>query len=194
MRFIMNPLAIGPFVGVLGLALTAPLTVISSSRDVLAAEQQSDAAEDAIKQIALTAPQIEAFLLAQKPIAAILSKLSDAESENPSPKVIAQLEFVAKTYKFANYAEYQGVADNIDLVMAGIDPQTKKYVGAAVVIKQQIAQVEADKTLSAKDKKDQLDELNASLQSVGPIKFPGNIDLVLKYYDKLVAATPQDQQ
>ncbi|MGB8278879.1 MAG: hypothetical protein WCF20_13235 [Methylovirgula sp.] len=194
MRFIMNPLAISPFVGVLSLALTAPLTVISSSQDVLATEQQSDAAQDAIKQIALTAPQIEAFLSAQKPIAAILDKLSDAESENPSPKVIAQLDAVAKTYKFANYAEYQDVADNIDLVIAGIDPQTKKYVGAEVVIKQQIAEVEADKTLSAKDRKEQLDELNESLKSLEPIKFPGNIDLVLKYYDKLAQAMQQDDQ
>lgn len=194
MRFIMNPLAISPFVGVLSLALTAPLTVISSSQNVLAAEQQSDAAQDAIKQIALTAPQIEAFLSAQKPIAAILEKLSDAESENPSPKVIAQLDAVAKANKFANYEEYQDVADNIDLVMAGIDPQTKKYVGAEVVIKQQIAEIEADKTLSAKDKKDQLDELNESLKSVEPLKFPGNIDLVMKYYDRLMAAMPQDQQ
>jgi len=33
-----------------------------------------------------------------------------------------------------------------------------------------------------------LEELNEALKSVQPIQFPGNIDLVRKYYDKIDAA------
>jgi hypothetical protein len=48
--------------------------------------------------------------------------------------------------------------------------------------------------MPAADKKQALEELNDALKSVEPVKFPGNIDLVVKYYDKIVAAMPQSEQ
>ena len=100
-----------------------------------------------------------------------------------------QLDAVAKKYKFANYAEYDDVAGNISLVMSGIDPDTKKYVGAEAVIKKEIASVENDKTVAPNDKKEQLEELRAALKSPPvPVKIPANIELVTKNYDKLTAA------
>ena len=80
------------------------------------------------------------------------------------------------------------MVDNISLVLGGFDPATKKYVGAEAVIKAQIAQVQADKKMSAKDKKEALADLNEALKSPPPaIENKGNIDLVAKYYDKLAA-------
>ncbi len=71
-------------------------------------------------------------------------------------------------------------------MLAGFDPATKKYVGTEAVIKAQIAQVQADKKMSAKDKKEALADLNEALKSPAPpIENKGNIDLVVKYYDKL---------
>ena len=64
-------------------------------------------------------------------------------SQNPSPQLVAQLNAVAKANKFADYAEFQHVSDNIGLVLAGIDSQTKKFVGPDVVIKQEIADTQA---------------------------------------------------
>jgi transcriptional regulator of aromatic amino acid metabolism len=79
-------------------------------------------------------------------------------------------------------------------VLGGFDPATKKYVGTEAVIKAQIAQVQADKKMPAKDKKEALDELNEALKTPSPaIENKGNIDLVGKYYDKLVAALGDDQ-
>jgi hypothetical protein len=72
--------------------------------------------------------------------------------------------------------------------MGGIDPQTKTFTEPSVAIKKEIAQVSADKTLSAKDKKQMLQELNEALDSVQPIQFPGNIELVRKYYDRIEAS------
>jgi hypothetical protein len=81
------------------------------------------------------------------------------------------------------------------LVLAGFDPATKKYVGSEAVIKSQIAQVEADKKMSAKDKKEALADLNEALKaSEPPIENKGNIDLIAKYYDKLADLLGQDQQ
>ncbi len=106
--------------------------------------------------------------------------------------MVAQLNAVAKANKFADYAEFQHVSDNIGLVLAGVDPQTKKYVGPDVVIKQEIADIQGDKTMNAQDKQEQLDDLNEQLKSIEPVTIPGNIDLVLKYYDQIVASMPKD--
>jgi hypothetical protein len=146
----------------------------------------------AIKQVALTDKQIEGVLAAQKDMDAITSKLPD--NAPPDPKVIAQLEGVAKKHGFASYDEYNDVMDNISIVLGGFDPATKKYVGSEAVIKAQIAQVEADKKMPAKDKKDALADLNQALKAPEPpIENKGNIDLVTKYYDKLAALMGEDQ-
>jgi hypothetical protein len=146
----------------------------------------------AIKQMALTDKQIEGVLAAQKDMDAITSKLPD--DAQPDPKVIAQLDGVAKKHGFASYDEYNNVMDNISLVLGGFDPATKKYVGSEAVIKAQIAQVEADKKMPAKDKKDALADLNQALKTPEPpIENKGNIDLVTKYYDKLAALMGEDQ-
>jgi transcriptional regulator of aromatic amino acid metabolism len=108
--------------------------------------------------------------------------------------VVAQLDDVAKKNGFANYGDYNDVVENIMLVLGGFDPQTKKYVGPEVVFKQQIAAVQADKKMPAKDKKAALADLNAALKSPPPaVENKGNIDLVGKYYDKLAAAMQNDE-
>jgi hypothetical protein len=177
------------FAAALSLALIAPVTFVASS--TLAQAQQAEQAE-AVKQVALTDQQIEHFIAAQKDIAAIMQKIPQG-AEQPDPQTMAALDAAAKKYDFANYAEYDAVASNIGLVMSGIDPRTKKYVGTEAVIKEQIAEVKADQSMSAKDKKEELADLNAQLQSVQPVTIPANIDLVTKYYDKLAAAAPQNE-
>jgi hypothetical protein len=63
------------------------------------------------------------------------------------------------------------------------------------MLKAQIAAVQADKKMPAKDKKRALDDMNAALKTPAPtIENKGNIDLVAKYYDKLVAVLGEDQQ
>jgi hypothetical protein len=146
-----------------------------------------------LKQIALTGKQIEGVLSAQKDMDAITDKIPD--NAPPDPKLDAKLDDVAKKYGFASYPDYNAVVDNISLVLGGIDPATKKYVGSEAVIKAQIAQVTADKKMSAKDKKEALGDLNEALKQKQPdIQNKGNIDLVLKYYDKLSEALGGDDQ
>src|SRR6266700_4392205 len=107
---------------------------------------------------------------------AITAKLP--ENAKPDPKITAQLDGVAKKNGFASYDEYNNVVDNISLVLGGFDPQTKKYVGAEAVIKAQIAQVQADKKMPAKDKKEAMADLNDALKSPPPaIENKGNVDL-----------------
>jgi hypothetical protein len=151
-----------------------------------------DAAPPPVKQMALTDKQIEGVLSASKDMDAISSKLP--ENAEPDAKALAQLDGVAKKNGFASFDEYSDVTDNIGMVMAGVDPATKKYVGNDAVIKEQIAEVNADKKMSAKDKKDALADLDDAMKNPGPaIQNKGNVDLVIKYYDKLAASMGADQ-
>jgi hypothetical protein len=145
-----------------------------------------------MKQIALTEKQIEGVLAASKEMDAITDKIP--QNAKPDPKVDAQLDAVAKKNGFASYAEYNDVTDNISMVMGGFDPATKQYVGPEAVLKAQIAAVQADKKMPAKDKKAALADMNEALKTPAPaIENKGNIDLVTKYYDKLAAALQDDQ-
>jgi hypothetical protein len=153
----------------------------------------AQAQQPELKQIALTDKQVEGVLSAQKDMDAVTAKIPD--NAPPDPKIDAKLDDVAKKYGFAGYPDYNTVVDNISLVLGGVDPASKKYVGAEAVIKAQIAQVQADKKMSAKDKKDAMTDLNEALKQPQPaVQNKGNIDLVLKYYDKLNEAFGDDQQ
>ena len=194
-----------PVAAALSIGCLAATMAIASAGNALAQAKQAPAKqmapapaaqaappeEAAVKQMALTEKQIEGVLSAAKDMDPITEKLP--ENGKPDPKIIAQLEGVAKKNGFASYDEYNNVVDNISLVLGGFDPATKKYVGTDVVIKAQIAQIQADKKMSAKDKKEALADLNEALKSPAPpIENKGNIDLVTKYYDKLAEALTND--
>jgi hypothetical protein len=205
MRDFVRPVAAA--LGVAGLAVAISL---ASNSDALAQAKQQQMAppqkqapaqaappqaaqQPDLKQIALTEKQVEGVLAAQKDMDAITDKIPD--NAPPDPKIDAKLDDVAKKYGFANYPDYNTVVDNISLVLGGIDPASKKYVGTETVIKAQIAQVTADKKMSPKDKKEALADLNEALKQPQPqVQNKGNIDLVVKYYDKLNAALGDDQQ
>ena len=197
MREFIRPAAVALSVA----CLAVSIAVISTGDALAQAKQQPAPAQaapppgqpPALKQMPLTEKQIEGVLAAQKDMDAITAKIPD--DAKPDPKVTAQLDAAAKKNGFASYDEYNDVIDNISLVLGGFDPATKKYVGSEAVIKAQIAQVEADKKMSAKDKKDALADLNDALKAPAPaIENKGNIDLVAKYYDKLADALGDDQQ
>ena len=139
-----------------------------------------------MKQIALTQKQIDNVLASQKEIAAITKKLP--RNAPPNSKVIAKLDGVAKKHGFASFDEYNTVIGNISIVMDGIDPQTKKYIGSDAGLQQQVEEVKANKKMSAADKKKALAELDFARKYKDPeIQNKGNIDLVIQNYDKIDA-------
>jgi hypothetical protein len=195
MREIFRPAVCALSVACLALAISAVSNTDAMAQAKQAPPKQSapaqaappPAAEAPVKQIALTEKQIQGVLAASKDVDAITDKIPD--NAKPDPKVDAQLDAVAKKNGFASYDEYNSVVDNISLVLGGFDPATKKFVGAETVLKAQIAQIQADKKMPAKDKKEALADLNEALKTPPPaIENKGNIDLVAKYYDKLAEA------
>ena len=192
MRELIRPIATA-----LTIACSAASFVAFATDNALAQAKEQAAPAQAgqapqLKQIGLTEKQIDGVLAAQKEMNPITDKLPD--NAQPDAKVMAQLEGIAKKNGFASFDDYSNVIDNITLVMGGIDPATKKYVGSEAVIKSQITQVEADKKMSANDKKQALADLNAALKAPEPpIENKANIDLVIKNYDKLNDALGADQ-
>ncbi|MEA2916332.1 MAG: hypothetical protein QOJ15_8413, partial [Bradyrhizobium sp.] len=171
------PKTVRSLVAALSIACLAATLAIASSSGALAQAKQAPKQAPApaakqqaapppapppMKQIALTEKQIEGVLAASKEIDAITDKIP--QNAKPDPKVDAQLDAVAKKNGFASYAEYNEVVDNISMVMGGFDPATKQYVGAEAVLKAQIAAVQADKKMPAKDKKQALADMNEALK------------------------------
>jgi hypothetical protein len=181
-------------VAALGIAALSPLALVAAPHVAFAQGQPASAPDEPLNQVQLSDAQVQAYLAAAAELAPILAKMPQEASDKPDPKAMAQLDAIAKKYKFASFEEFDGVAETIGLVTDGVDPQTKKYVGAEALLKQQIAEVQADAKMPAADKKEALAELNGALKGVAPVKFPGNIDIVLKYYDKIIAIAPQPSQ
>jgi hypothetical protein len=139
-------------------------------------------AQSPVKQIKLTEKQVEGFIAAHKDMGAIAEKI---EGDKPDPKIQAQLESVAKKYGFKDFNDYDEVASNIALVMAGIDPQTKAFTDPPTAIKREIDEITADKSMPEKEKKQALEELNEAMKMAQPIQHQNNIEIVKKYYDRL---------
>jgi hypothetical protein len=177
-----------PILTALSIACLAASFGVLSQHPALA---QAGGPPPQLKQIALTQAQIDNAIAAAKEMDAITAKLQNAP---PDAKAVAQLDGIAKKHGFASYDDYNTVMGNISLVMDGVDPQTKKYIGSDAVLKQQVAQVKADKSMSAADKKQALASLDQAMKVKEPeVQNKGNIDLVIKNYDKLDAALGEQQ-
>ena len=136
-----------------------------------------------VKQIKLTDKHIQDLMAAYEDIAKLYDGASSDKPEDP--KVEAQAAAVAKKNGFASLAQYDDVLTNNTMIMSGIDPQTKKFTEPPEQIKNEIAALKADKSVSEADRKTQLAELEAAQKTAKPIQFKENIALVTKYFDKL---------
>jgi hypothetical protein len=156
---------------------------------VLAQGQTPGANAQEPPQIQLSEKHILAFIAVQPDLEALEGQFAQGDTDNPDPKVVAQLEQLAKKHGFANLAELEAVGFTISWVMSGIDPMTKKYSEAYIrqSIREEIDAVRAEKSIPAKEKQEMIKELEAALAGVKPVTNRANIELVQKYYDRLDA-------
>jgi hypothetical protein len=134
-----------------------------------------------VKQIRLTERAVRSFIVAHKDMTAA----AGSTPRRPHSKVQAESEVIAKKSGFKDFAEYDEVAANILMIFAGINPRTRRYTDPQTAMKQKIAEITADKTLAATDKKELLNEFEKRLRTAQPIQYPGNIELVKKYYGQI---------
>jgi hypothetical protein len=145
----------------------------------------SASAQIAATQIKLTEKQIAGFIAAKADMMAVVEKMQDAVSADYE----AELEAIAKRYGFKGLAEHDAIATNIALVTAALDPQTKVFTDPRTAIGREIADVSADNELPIDEKSNLLEQLNEALKAAEPIRFPTNIKLVQKFYEKLEVIT-----
>ena len=136
------------------------------------------------QQIQLTPKHVEQYLAAFKELSPLFEQLEKA-GDKPDPKLMGQVNGTVRKFGFKDLEEYDNVAVSIVAVLDGIDPKTKQYSDPIALIKKEIAAVQADKKMNPAERKKALESLNAELSEVMPVQYPGNIQLVLKYYDRL---------
>lgn len=178
--------------------LVASMAIVFAGGALAQATQQAAPVQGApqklppVKQMALTEKQIRGLLAASKDINSITDSAPE-DINRLTPKTTAQLDVVARRNGLASYDEYNSVDANIGLVTGGFDPVTRKYLGKEALVKVQMAQIRADKKMSAADKEEALQSLKDDLQlPLPPVQYKGNIDLVAKYYDQIVATMRGD--
>jgi hypothetical protein len=147
------------------------------------AASQTEPKQAQPKQVQLTQKDLDGAIAAQPDADAIIAK----EDDGPTPSDIPKLDAVAKKHGFDSYEQMSNVDYTIGLVFDGIDPASKSYVGPTAVLNEQIKQLNADKTVSAKDKKEQLADLQQELKDSDQAEkpLPANVDLVKQNFDKL---------
>jgi cell division protein FtsL len=139
-------------------------------------------AQSPLKQIKLSEKHLESFIASHKDMAELLDKLPAEASESA---VQSQIDAIAKKHGFKDHSEYNEVAANIDLVMSCIDPKTKEFTEPPTLLKKELDDVMADKSMPEQDRKQWIDELMERVKTAQPIQHPSNVELVKRYYDKL---------
>jgi hypothetical protein len=193
MSLIGNGYALSTRRALLGTLFSALVALVLLDLGAAGAPQpapQAPPQPQAIYQIKLTEKQVQGYIVTAPEIENIYN---GADPNKPDPKLDAQALAIVKKNGFANFEEYDDVAANIGVIFDGIDPQTKQFTEPPDQIKKDIEAVKADKTIKDADRKQQLADLAAMLKVAKPIQFKENIDLVLKYYDKLAPLMQQRQ-
>jgi hypothetical protein len=137
-------------------------------------------AEEPFKQVELSDKLVTSFVAAQKDMADYHQKAGPPASDQPDPKVQADLEALAKKHGFASFAEFDDVAFNISMVMGGLDADGN-FTDPIAAIKKEIQEINEDKSIPEKDKKQMLDELAEALKNTPPLKYPSNVEVVKKH-------------
>jgi succinate dehydrogenase/fumarate reductase flavoprotein subunit len=154
---------------VVGLALAGP------------AVAQAPAGGDTFKQIKLTDAQVKGFIAAQQEMASLAQQQGNQPTDKPDPKVQAQLDAIAKKHGFQSFVDFDDIAFNISMVMGGLDPQTGVFTDPVASIKKEIADIQGDKSIPEKDKKQILDELSEALKHTPPLQHPENVEVVKRH-------------
>lgn len=135
-----------------------------------------DAAGD-IRQMVLSEAQVKGLIAAQPDLAAVAKKL-EGVPEGKEVSVEKELDEIAVKHGFKNFAELDDVSANVQLVLDGLDPESGEYTDPVVGLQDELAEVKADVTMAADEKKALVAELEEALASIPPLKHKENIELV----------------
>jgi hypothetical protein len=158
------------------------LSVAALAATVLVHVTAPARAQSTVKQIELSEKQIQGFIAGHKDVTEAIDKMPPEADDATAD---AQLSATVKKFGFKDHNEYEDVVDNIAMVMFGIDPKTKEFTDPPTLTKKMLEDAQADKSMPDADRKQLVSDLTEELKVVQPIRYPSNVDLVRKYYDKI---------
>jgi hypothetical protein len=152
----------------------------------------ANAQDEQIKQIKLTEAQVTGYLGAGKKLSEISQKIEQG-GDNPDPKLLEQLETVAKANGFKSYEELDLVVSNISLILSGMD-EKGNFTEPSEILKDELEQVKADQSIKGDEKKQYIEEIEAAIASTPKVQYESNVELVKKYLKQLDALQPKDKE
>lgn len=141
-------------------------------------------AAEGATQIKLSDALVKSYIAAQGDLKAISAKL-EAAGDKEDPKLDAELEALAKKAGFKSYDELEDVSYSLSLVLDGYDAGSKTYGEPKAQLQKDLAEVKADKSMKADEKKQVLADIEEAIKTTPAIEHKENIELVKKYRDKL---------
>jgi len=96
-----------------------------------------------------------------------------------------ELNAIATKHGFKDFTELDDVSANVQIVLDGIDPETGDYADPLLDLKEELADVRADRELPAEERKTLIEELEEAVSLIPKLKFPENVELV-KSHHKLI--------
>ena len=151
----------------------------SMTNGVLAQDAVGD-----IRQFKLTSEQIKGLVAAQSDLAEIAARLEKLPDDT-EVSVQKELNIIATKHGFKDFTELDDVSANVQIVLDGIDPETGDYADPLLDLKEELADVRADRELPAEERKTLIEELEEAVSLIPKLKFPENVELV-KSHHKLI--------
>ena len=131
------------------------------------------AAREIEKEIKLTGKQIQGVINVENELRTLfggvdLRELFASGDKPEKAQALAKAKAVFEKHGFVDLDEYMNVMMSIQLVMSGINQETKKFIEPPEQIKQEIAALKADKSVPEAEKRDSLAQLEAALNDAKP--------------------------
>lgn len=164
-------------------SLAIAFAVIIGGLTSAMAQDNSEALQ--LKQIALTEAQVKGYLKIGPKLNGMFDRIDQAGGQ-PDEKLSADLEALAKEGGFKTFNELETVVSNVTFVMSGINEEDGSFTEPAEMLKQELAETEADASIKAEEKKQLVASIKASIKETPKLKYPGNITVVKTHFKALV--------
>ena len=139
-----------------------------------------------MKQIKLSDKHVKSFIDAQADLATV--RRSCMRLATIAPALQTELEGIAKKHGFLSFAEFDNVAANISLVMAGLDPKSGEFTDPVEALKKELSDVTADASIPDADKKQLMQEFTEAISTTPPLQHIENVELVKTHRDEIEKA------
>lgn len=161
----------------------APVAAMLVALAALAPQANAQDAE----QVKLTDALMKSYIAVQKDLKPLQARL-EAAGDKEDPKLEGELEAIAKKAGFKSYTEIEDVSHSLSVVLDGYNADSKTYGDPKAQIEKDLAEVKADKSMKADEKKQLVADLEEAVKAAQPIKFKENIEMVKKYREQLAKA------